>query len=47
VNYINAANIGDDLSLQLSATDADGDNLAYTATGLPPGLTAEKGAIVN
>jgi hypothetical protein len=29
---------GDDVDLQVSAADADGDPLSYTATGLPPGL---------
>jgi hypothetical protein len=38
-NQSNSA--GDDVSLQLSATDADGDNLTYTATGLPPGLSLD------
>jgi hypothetical protein len=38
-NQTNAA--GDTVSLQLSATDADGDNLTYTASGLPPGLTLD------
>jgi hypothetical protein len=38
-NQINAA--GDQVSLQLSATDADGDALTYTASGLPPGLTLD------
>ena len=30
---------GQPLSLQLSATDADGDTLLYSATGLPSGAT--------
>src|SRR5262249_39083783 len=30
---------GTPVALQLNATDADGDALAFTATGLPPGLT--------
>ncbi len=38
-NQINSA--GDTVSLQLSATDADGDALTYTATGLPPGLSLD------
>ena len=29
------------VSLQVSATDADGDSLIYTATGLPPGISIE------
>ncbi len=32
---------GDTVSLQLAATDADGDVLTYSATGLPPGLTLD------
>jgi hypothetical protein len=38
-NQTNAA--GDYVSLQLSATDADGDGLTYTATGLPSGLALD------
>ncbi|MHB1423596.1 MAG: beta strand repeat-containing protein [Gemmataceae bacterium] len=38
-NQINSA--GDQVSLQLSGTDADGDALTYTASGLPPGLTLD------
>ncbi len=38
-NQSNAA--GDQVSLQLSASDADGDALTYTATGLPPGLSLD------
>jgi cyanophycinase-like exopeptidase len=38
-NQTNAA--GDVVSLQLAATDADGDSLTYTASGLPPGLTLD------
>lgn len=38
-NQSNSA--GDPVSLSLSATDADGDALTYTATGLPPGLTLD------
>src|SRR5262249_2756721 len=30
---------GDSVSLQVSATDADGDSLSYSAGGLPPGLS--------
>lgn len=30
-------NVGDAVSLQISATDAAGEALTYTATGLPPG----------
>lgn len=32
---------GDAVSLALSATDEDGDNLTFTATGLPDGLTID------
>jgi hypothetical protein len=38
-NQTNAA--GDYVSLQLSASDADGDVLTYTGTGLPAGLTLD------
>ena len=31
--------VGQPASLQLVASDADGDLLTYTASGLPPGLT--------
>jgi cold shock CspA family protein len=30
---------GDEVNLPVRATDPDGDNVKYTATGLPPGLT--------
>ncbi|HEY7426509.1 MAG TPA: putative Ig domain-containing protein [Gemmataceae bacterium] len=33
--------VGDEVDLQLSAGDANGDYLTYTATGLPPGLTLD------
>ncbi|WP_373694403.1 putative Ig domain-containing protein [Geobacter sp.] len=35
------SNEGTTVSLQLQATDADGDLLTYGATGLPPGLTID------
>ncbi|VAW68287.1 hypothetical protein MNBD_GAMMA10-1263 [hydrothermal vent metagenome] len=44
---------GDNVSLQLSATDIDGNVLLYTATGLPPGLSLDvktgliSGALLN
>jgi hypothetical protein len=38
-NQTNAWN--DSVSLQLSASDPDGDQLFYDATGLPPGLTID------
>jgi hypothetical protein len=38
-NQTNARN--DTVSLQLSASDPDGDQLFYDATGLPPGLTVD------
>jgi hypothetical protein len=34
---------GDQVNLALSATDTDGSNLVYNATGLPPGLTIDSG----
>jgi hypothetical protein len=41
-NQIDA--LGDQVSLALSATDADGDVLTYTATGLPAGLSIDPGS---
>ncbi|MHB8736881.1 MAG: putative Ig domain-containing protein, partial [Terriglobales bacterium] len=38
-NQTNAA--GDVVSLSLAASDADGDSLTYTASGLPPGLALD------
>ncbi len=38
-NQTNSA--GDQVSLQLSASDVDSDSLSYTATGLPTGLTLD------
>jgi cyanophycinase-like exopeptidase len=41
-NQVNAA--GDAVSLDLSATDADGNPLTYTASGLPGGLSIDPGS---
>ncbi len=40
---------GDDVDLQIVASDADGDTLSFTADGLPPGLAidAQTGAITG
>jgi hypothetical protein len=34
---------GDAVSLQITASDSDGDALTYTASGLPPGLSIDPG----
>lgn len=43
-NQVNAE--GDVVNLQMQASDADGDELTFSATGLPPGLTI-KGSGLN
>lgn len=44
-----SSRVGDDISLAIEATDADGDDLEYAATGLPPGLSinTDTGAITG
>ncbi len=36
-----SSTVGDSITLQLVATDGDGDPITYGATGLPPGLTVD------
>jgi len=41
------ATVGSTRSLQLSASDPDGDTLSYSASGLPPGLTINNSGLIS
>lgn len=38
---------GDPISLQISATDADGDSISFSATGLPDGLAISSSGLIS